>query len=126
MTQPSNPFLFVNSITYGKDDIFSDETARSYVPFLINRALSYFGDTILYANDMNLTPSLDKYAQYKYYLHAIPRRRRFAKWGKKFNNEDVVGVSKVLQLSAQKAAEVIPLLNEDQLKAIRDINTSLG
>jgi hypothetical protein len=122
----TNPFDFVNDITYGKKDIFSEETQRSYVPFMINRALSYFPDTVLYANDMNLVHFLDKYVQYKYFLHAIPKRRRFAKWGKKINDEDVVSVSKVFQLSTSKAAEILPTLSEEQLSSIRNISNSLG
>lgn len=125
-TSKTGPFDFVNDITYGKKDIFSEDTQRAYVPFLINRALSYFPDTVMYANDMNLVHFLDKYVQYKYFLHAIPRRRRFAKWGKKINDEDVVSVSKVYQLSPSKAAEILPILSEDQLKTVRDISNSLG
>jgi hypothetical protein len=121
------PFDFVNSITFKKDeDLLTQESERQYIPFLINRALSYFPDTVLYANDMNQYPSLDKYVQYKYYLHAIPRRKRFAKWGKKINDEDVVSVSKVYQLNTQKATEMLRVLSEEQLKTIRDISNSLG
>lgn len=120
------PFDFVNDITYGKRDIYREDTERAYIPFIINRALSYFPDTVMYANDINLIHFLDKYVQYKYFLHAIPRRRRFAKWGKKINDEDVVSVSKVYQLSSSKAAEILPLLSEDQLRTIRDISNSLG
>lgn len=120
------PFDFVNDITFGKRDIYSDETQRSYIPFIVNRGLSYYADCVLYANDMNLVHFLDKYVQYKYFLHAIPKRRRFAKWGKKINDEDVVSVSKVMQLSPSKAAEVVPLLSEEQLQTVRDISNSLG
>lgn len=126
MTAKTTPFDFVNDITFGKNDIYSEETARSYIPFMVNRALSYFPDTVFYANDMNLVHFLDKYVQYKYFLHAIPKRRRFAKWGRKLNDEDVVSVSKVYQLSLVKAAEILPLLSEEQLKSIRDISNSLG
>ncbi len=125
-TAKTSPFDFVNDITYGKKDIFSEETQRAYVPFIINRALSYFPDTVLYANDMNLVHFLDKYVQYKYFLHAIPSRRRFAKWGKKVNDEDVVSVSRVYQLNLSKAAEILPTLSEEQLKTIKDISNSLA
>jgi hypothetical protein len=125
-TSKLNPFDFVNDITFGKKDIFSDETQRAYIPFMVNRALSYFPDTVFYAHDMNLVHFLDKYVQYKYFLHAIPKRRRFAKWGRKINDEDVVSVSKVYQLSTEKAAELIKVLTPEQLNGIRDISNSLG
>ena len=52
----TNPFDFVNSINFNKHDLMTgtenDELAeKSYVPFLTNRSLSYFTDTILYANN---------------------------------------------------------------------------
>lgn len=122
----TTPFSFINSITYTKQDIFDDETEKYYVPFIVNRGLSYYVDTVFYANDMNLVHFLDKYVQFKYYLHAIPKRRRFAKWGRKINNEDVVSVSKVYQLNLEKAAEIVKLLSPEQLNSIRDISNSLG
>ena len=56
----SNPFDYVNAINFNKQDLMTgtenDELAEAgYVPFLANRSLSNFADTIMYANEMNRT-----------------------------------------------------------------------
>ena len=60
----SNPFDYVNQILYGKKDLIVDElTEKDYIPFLINRSLSYHKDCIIYANEMNRRHFLDKKLQ---------------------------------------------------------------
>ena len=50
-----NPFEYVNSINYTKKDIMIDDIAeKAYNPFMINRSLSYFNDTVAMANEMNI------------------------------------------------------------------------
>ena len=53
-----NPFDFINSVSHNKKDLITDSenpefAEKLYQPFLVNRGLSYFPDTILYANEMN-------------------------------------------------------------------------
>ena len=49
-----NPFKYLNEINYGKRNIMVDEeTEKAYAPFIINRSLSYFPDTVALANEMN-------------------------------------------------------------------------
>ena len=67
------PFDFVNSITYNKKPLMTgtenDELAESsYVPFVVNKSLSYFPDTILHANEMNQYNSIDNAAGYVFFL----------------------------------------------------------
>ena len=60
------PFDYVNDINYGKKNIMVDDVAeKDYNAFIVNRALSYFNDTVLYANEMNIHHSLDSKLQYK-------------------------------------------------------------
>lgn len=64
----------------GTDD---DETAEAeYQPFITNRALSYFPETLMYANDMNMNHHIDKRPQYEYLLAGVRKGKRFAKWAK--------------------------------------------
>jgi hypothetical protein len=56
-----NPFDYVNQILQGKKQLIVDEATESeYVPFLVNRSLSYHVDCIAYANEMNRRHHLDK------------------------------------------------------------------
>ena len=81
------PFDYVNSINFTKKNLMkntaNDELAeKDYVPFLTNKSLSYFTDTLLYANEMNRYHFLDKRLQYEFYLNSIRKKKRFAKWAK--------------------------------------------
>jgi len=121
------PFTFTNNILSSREDIFDESTSDQYVPFLINRALSYFPDTILYANDMNQYHMLSKSAQYHYYLNSIPKRKRFSKWAKKTSDETVVAISKMYQCNETRAQEIASLLPlEAKEKIINEMELSDG
>lgn len=56
---------WLKSINQTKDDLSKSDdpdVMKSYPPFIINRSLSYFEDTIFFANEMNQYPDLDLYA----------------------------------------------------------------
>ena len=54
-----NPFEYVNAINHTKQNVMVDDMAeKAYNPFMVNRTLSYFSDTILMANEMNLNHHL--------------------------------------------------------------------
>ena len=42
------------------------ETEKAYAPFLVNRSLSYYQDTVMFANEMNRHAQLDNRLQYDF------------------------------------------------------------
>ena len=120
-----NPYDFVNDINFGKKDIMTDsdnpELAEStYNPFLTNRALSYFPDTIQFANMMNKNSHIDNMLQYSFLLNIIRKRKRFSKWFKK-NDDDVLQmVIDYYGYSVNKAKEALKILNDEQIEFIRE------
>ena len=119
-----NPFDFVNDINFGKKDIMTDSdnpelAEKTYNPFLTNRALSYFPDTIQFANMMNKNSHIDNMLQYSFLLNIIRKRKRFSKWFKK-NDDDVLQmVIDYYGYSVNKAKEALKILNNEQIEAIR-------
>lgn len=114
---------FVGSINETKKDLIAEDpqNEKDYVPFMINRALSYFPDTIMYANEMNQHASLAKKMQYDFYLYAIPKKRRFSKWSKADKpSDDIKLIMTHYQYNRAKALEVLDLLTEDQLKDLKE------
>lgn len=116
-----NPFDFINSINYSKKNILKEEGVQEndYVPFVINRGLSYFPDTILYANEMNLRPGLDNKLAYEYYLNSIRPRKRFSKWYKKEKIEKLEVIMEYYSCSYAKAVDYAKILTDEQINAIR-------
>ena len=114
------PFDYVNSINFTKKNLMkntaNDELAeKDYVPFLTNKSLSYFTDTLLYANEMNRYHFLDKRLQYEFYLNSIRKKKRFAKWAKAEDNNDVMMVQEYYKFSPQKAKAALRVLSPKQL-----------
>ena len=126
-----NPFDFVNDINFGKKDIMTDSdnpelAEKTYNPFLTNRALSYFPDTIQFANMMNKNSHIDHLLQYSFLLNIIRKRKRFSKWFKK-NDDDVLEmVIEYYGYSVNKAKEALKILTDDQLEKIKEKMTKGG
>lgn len=120
----TNPFDYVNSITLGKNNMMRDTendvlAEKEYNPWIVNKALSYFPDTVLMANDMNMYHDLDKRPQYEYLLNMIRRNKRWAKWVKDEGSEDLDLVIKAYNCNPTVAREYLKLLTREQLDAIR-------
>ena len=114
-------FDFINAINSTKKSLLDTEdeqVEKKYVPFFVNKTLSYFPDTILQANENNQRAQLDKKMQFDYLLHSIRPRKRFSKWLKKTNPQSLDIVKKHYGYSNKKALEVLDILTKDQLKEL--------
>jgi len=120
----TSPFDYVNSITYNKKDMMNgtenDELAEKlYVPYLTNKSLSYFPDCIMYANEMNVHHDADNKLQYQYLINSIRPKRRFSKWAKKQEDNDLEAVMLCYGYNRVKAESVLSLLSPVQLEQIK-------
>ena len=115
-----NPFDFINAINYTKKDIIGDDpdAEREYVPFVTNRTLSYFPDTIMYASEMNSHHLIDHKLQFHYLLNSVRTAKRFTKWLKK-DNSDVELIRHYYGYSTEKAIQAIRILSPEQISLIR-------
>lgn len=116
-----NPFDFVNSINQSKKDLMSvpEVSETDYVPFVVNRTVSYFPETILYANEINRYQFLDNKLQYHYLLNTIRPGKRFAKWVKREDVEDLDAVKQYYGYSTEKAQQALSVLTVDNLHYIK-------
>lgn len=111
---------FLNSINYSKKNIMVDsQSEKAYAPYVVNRCLSYFPDTLLHANEMNRLSFLDKRVQYDYYLQTIRARKRFSKWLKKEESSDIDLVKEYFGYSDKRAREALRVLTPEQIKSIK-------
>ena len=114
------PFDLINSITYKKDIVMDNSNEGSYNPFITNRSLSQFIDCILLANEMNQRHHIDNKLQYDYLINRIRPRKRFKKWDKKLDNENIQLIKEYYSCSNDKARVALSLLSEQQLNIIRN------
>ena len=114
-----NPFEYVNSINYTKKDIMIDDIAeKAYNPFMINRSLSYFNDTVAMANEMNIHHSIDNRLQFDFLINIVRKRKRFSKWMKLTKESDVEVVKEYYGYSNSKARQALTLLSPEQIKIL--------
>jgi len=119
-----NPFDFVNAINGSKIDLIRNSenptlAEKSYSPFFVNRAFSYYPDTILYSNEVNRINHVDSILQNDYYLNSIRSAKRFSKWHKRQLDSDVECVQEYYNVNYLRAVEITKILSKEQLDLIK-------
>ena len=115
------PFDYMNAINYSKKDIMQTrDDEKVYVPFMVNRSLSYFSDTVLLANEMNKYHHLDSRLQFSFLINIIRKRKRFSKWVKPELENDLESVKEYYGYSNEKARQILSLLSPSQIKQIKE------
>ena len=116
-----NPFEYVNAINNTKKDIMIDDIAeKAYSPYMVNRQLSYFPDTVLAANEMNRNHHIDNRLQFDFFINIVRKRKRFSKWFKPELISDLEVVKKYYGYSNEKARQVLTLLSTEQINELKN------
>lgn len=99
----------------------SPEDDKSYVPFVVNKALSFHPDCILLANEMNQNPNMEPRLQYQFLIHTCRAwKRPFRKWMKLEKIADLDVIKQVYGVSTAKAREYLTILTQDQLNNLKE------
>ena len=113
------PFDFVNAINHTKENIITEDNEKQYLPYITNRQLSYFKDTVVLANEMNYNHHLDNKMQFHFLLNIVRKRKRFSKWEKPTISNDLEAVQEYYGYSNDKARSALSILSPHDLKQIR-------
>jgi hypothetical protein len=119
-----SPFDYIESINHSKKNLLEiaehpDFEETKYSPWIVNKGLSYFPDTIGYANFINSNYHLDNKLQYNFLINIVSPKKRYAKWAKKQESGDIDIVKKVYGYSQKKAEVALSLLSDDQLATLK-------
>lgn len=94
---------------------------NEYVPFVINRGLSNMIDTLFFAEVMNKYHHLNGDIQYKFYLHGIPKGKRYGKWIKPLElNTTVELIMSRYQVGRRAAESYFKLMDESAIKLLEE------
>jgi hypothetical protein len=117
-----SPFDFLNAINSTKEDLLEKDpqNIKDYNPFMVNKGLSYFPDTVLQANEMNRLYDAPKKWQFQYLLNSITKKKRFSKWHKADVSREVSLVMEYYGYSTEKATRVLDILTPEQLTNIEE------
>ena len=114
---------YLTAINYSKEKLLDTddrEWERKCPPFIINKGLSYFSDTIMYANEMNRLHHASKHMQFSFFLNSIKSRKRFSKLLKSSKMKDLDVVKQHFGYSNKKAQEAISLLTKEKIDYIKE------
>jgi hypothetical protein len=117
---------YLNAINHKKKPLMDTEDEaweKKYLPFVVNRCISPFLDTIMLVNEMNRLHHLDKKLQFDFLLNSIRTRKRFAPWLKANKIDDLEYVKEFYGYSNAKAKSALTILTNEQVK---EIKTSLN
>ena len=116
-----SPFDFANAINHSKENLIVDDwSEKQYNPFIVNKSLSYGADTVIYANEMNARPHLEKRLQFDFLINTVRPRKRYNKWLKAETVDVLATVQEYYGYSIDKARQVLPLLSANQLEQIKN------
>ena len=118
------PFDYLKAINNSKKNIIVDDLSENeYNAFMVNRGLSFFHDTVLMANEMNISHHLDSKLQFDFLINIIKKKSRFTKWSKKTNIENLEVIKQYYGYSNEKARSVLSLFSNDE---IADLNQRIS
>lgn len=112
---------WMKSINQSKQSILEDDPTaeKDYPPFIVNKCLSGHKDSILYAQEMNKNPHLDKKLQYDFFINTLRPRKRFTPWVKKQTLDHLDLVKEYYGYNHDKALKALEILTTEQLETIR-------
>jgi hypothetical protein len=114
---------YLNSINQSKKNILDDDNqaVKEYPPFIINKCLSGFIDSVLFANEMNKNSHLSKKMQYDFFINSLKPRKRFTPWVKKQSLENLELVKQYYGYNHNKAIAALRILTNAQLEEIKKL-----
>lgn len=117
-------FDYVTSINKNKKNLMRDseddaQAEKDYNAYITNMALSYFPDTILHANVMNLNAHLNNRAQYEFLLNSVRSANRFKKWVKETSDDDIELIMSTYKCNKTLAKTYLKVLSKAQLEIMK-------
>jgi len=108
----------VPSILQTKKNVLEDE--KDYVPFVVNKALSFHYDCIMFANEMNKHPGLDRRLQYDFLINTVRGYKRpYQKWQKLEKDDALEAIKEYYGYSNERAKEARSILSDAQIDEIK-------
>lgn len=113
---------YLNAINHTKErllDSEDEEWEKKYPPFIVNKCVYPFQDTIMLVNEINQLPHLDKKLQFDFLLNSVRSRRRFSPWLKASRIEDLEYVKQYYDYSNAKAKQALDILTDEQISTLK-------
>lgn len=113
---------YLSAINQTKEPLLDsedEEWTKKYPPFIVNKCVAPFPDTILLVNEINQQHHVDKKLQFDFLLNSLRARSRYAPWLKAKKYKDIEYVKEFYGYGNAKAKSALDLLSDDELSAIK-------
>ena len=113
---------YLNAINYTKEPLLDSEDedwVKKYPPFIVNKCVAPFPDTVMLVNEINQLHHLDKKLQFDFLINSLRPRKRYTPWLKAKKLENLQYVKEYYGYNNEKAKEALDILNDEQISAIK-------
>jgi hypothetical protein len=113
---------YLNAINHTKErllDSEDEEWEKKYPPFVVNKCVYPFQDTIMLVNEINQLPHLDKKLQFDFLLNSVRSRRRYTPWLKANKLDNLEDVKEYYNYSNEKAKQALDILTDESIATIK-------
>ena len=114
---------YIKAINQTKENLMDTEDEhweKKYPPFIVNKCVAPFPDTIMLVNEINQLHHLDKKLQFDFLLNSLRSRKRYTPWLKATKLENLEYVKEYYGYSNEKAKSALDILNDEQIETIKD------
>ena len=113
---------YLNAINVSKESLLDSEDEmweKKYAPFIVNKCVAPFPDTILLVNEVNQYHHLDKKLQFDFLLNSLRTRKRYTPWLKAKKLKNLEYVKEYYGYNNEKAKAALDILDDEQISAIK-------
>tara|TARA_Y100001937_G_scaffold28781_1_gene41574 strand:+ start:6791 stop:7180 length:390 start_codon:yes stop_codon:yes gene_type:complete len=114
---------YLKSINQTKENLMDSDDPmweKKYSPYIINKCIAPFNDTIMFVNEINMRHHLENKLQYDFLLNTIRPKNRFAPWVRGSKIKDLEFIKEYYGYSNEKAKVALQILSNDQIKTIKN------
>ena len=113
---------YLNAINQTKEPLMDTEDEqweKKYPPFIVNKCVAPFPDTIMLLNEINQLPHLDSKLQFDFLINSLRPRKRYTPWLKAKKLENLEYVKEFYGFNNEKAKAALDILNDEQISYIK-------
>ena len=113
---------YLKAINVSKESLLDSEDEqweKKFAPFIVNKCVAPFEDTVMLVNEINQLHHLDKKLQFDFLINSLRPRKRFTPWMKAKKLDNLEYVKEYYGYSNEKAKTALEILNDEQISAIK-------
>ena len=114
---------YLNAINVSKEPLLDSEDEmweKKFAPFIVNKCVAPFEDTVMLVNEINQLHHLDKKLQFDFLINSLRPRKRYAPWMKAKKLKNLEYVKEFYGYNNEKAKAALDILDDEQISAIKN------